>query len=330
MPDVSHPGDEAGTADDPAARLRARRLRATPQRRAILAAFQGGGAEHLSAEEIHARASSRVEGLGRGTVYATLADLAEIGLVAAVGDQEPVRYESNTEPHAHFRCRLCVRLFDVAVRPPPTGPLTAEGYLVEGVAVVAEGVCRDCQAYGDGLRDGAGAVERDRQVGADLLGQLACVRHESALGALLVGATSEGIARVVLDGHADFGPFADRARTRRGGRAARERAEHAIVAIDAFLAGERDQADDVIDWGPLENAGQQSLEATRRIAWGERRSYHVICEPGLTPYACGFAMGSNPTPFLLPCHRVTRGHETPAAYVGGAGMRDRLDRLERG
>ena len=40
-------------------------------------------------------------------------------------------------------------------------------------------------------------------------------------------------------------------------------------------------------------------------------------------------MGSNPMPFLLPCHRVTRGHEIPSDYVGGAAMRERLERLER-
>ena len=61
-------------------------------------------------------------------------------------------------------------------------PLIAEGYLVEGVSILAEGICRDCQAYGGGLRDGARAVQDDRQVGADLLALLACVRHDSALG----------------------------------------------------------------------------------------------------------------------------------------------------
>jgi Fur family ferric uptake transcriptional regulator len=330
---VSRPGEaaseEGGAARDNAAELRARSLRATPQRRAILAAFEGGPSEHLSAEEIHARASSRVEGLGRGTVYATLADLAEVGLLAAVGDQEPIRYESNTDPHAHFRCGLCVRLFDVTIRAPSVAALAAKGYLVEAVTIVAEGVCSDCQAYADGLRDGARAVKDDRQVGADLLEQLACVRHESALGTLLIGATPDGIARVVFDGHADFDAFADRARSRRGGRGGRERAEHAIAAIDAFLSGERAQADDVVDWGLLANAAQHTLEATRRIAWGQRRSYHAVSERGLAPYDCGYAMGSNPMPFLLPCHRVTRGHETPADYVGGPVMRKRLEHLER-
>ena len=101
--------------------LRARGLRVTPQRRAILGAFSHGAAEHLSADEIHARAAAVVPELGRGTVYAALAELTELGLLAARGSPEPVRYETNTEPHQHFRCRLCLRLFDVALADPARG-----------------------------------------------------------------------------------------------------------------------------------------------------------------------------------------------------------------
>jgi len=46
--------------------LRARGLRSTPQRRAILAAFRGGPAEHLSADEVYARAAESVPDLSRG------------------------------------------------------------------------------------------------------------------------------------------------------------------------------------------------------------------------------------------------------------------------
>ena len=45
---------------DAGALLRARGLRVTPQRRAILGAFSHGADEHLSADEIHARAAAVV------------------------------------------------------------------------------------------------------------------------------------------------------------------------------------------------------------------------------------------------------------------------------
>src|SRR6202020_2637017 len=101
------------TPDDAGELLRARGMRSTPQRRAILSVFSGGRTEHLSADEIYARASEALSGLSRATVYATLAEFSELGLLSAFGSPEPVRYETNTTHHSHFRCRLCLRIFDL-------------------------------------------------------------------------------------------------------------------------------------------------------------------------------------------------------------------------
>ena len=194
---------------DPAAALRARGLRVTPQRRAILAAFRDLPEEHLSAEEIHARAAAVVPEIGRGTVYATLAELTELGLLAAFGDSDPVRFETNLDEHGHFRCRLCLRIFDVAVPVPGVGTLTRRGFDVEQVAVVAEGVCRDCRAFERGLRDGAAALGATPQLDDDALGSVGCATHETPLGPVMLAATAAGMARVAFPEHADFGAFAE-------------------------------------------------------------------------------------------------------------------------
>src|ERR1700727_1182712 len=109
MDAMSADPDEAGGM------LRARGMRSTPQRRAILSVFAGGRAEHLAADEVYARASRLIPELSRGTVYATLAEFSELGLLSAFGSPEPVRYEIKLEPHAHFRCHLCLRVFDLLV-----------------------------------------------------------------------------------------------------------------------------------------------------------------------------------------------------------------------
>ncbi len=304
---------------DPAAALRAARLRATPQRRAILAAFAGGAAEHLSAEEIHARASGRIEGLGRGTVYATLADLAEAGLLASVGDQDPVRYEVNTDRHDHFRCRLCLRLFDVELRGVSGRALTDQGYVVEHVEVLAEGVCRACGRYGDGLRDGARAMTEDGSI--DLTG-VAAVGAETAAGPVVVAATEKGVRRLAFPEQAAFAALGEHARARRGPRAARERAEAVCAQVTAFLAGEQESVD-----APVDAQTGADLKATQTIARGSTRSYHRL-DDATDPYDCGYAMGTNPVPILLPCHRVTRGGEVPTDFVGGPAVRRFLAQLE--
>ena len=312
---------------DPVALLRSKRLRATPQRRAILDAFAGRADEHLSAEEIHARAVARVPGIGRGTVYATLAELTELGLLASFGSQDPVRYETNVAPHDHFRCHLCLRVFDVQLRRPSLAALERDGFSVTEVGVVLGGTCPHCQAFGNGLRDGAQAVIDGRQVSGAGLATLSCVRHETSVGPLLIGATRDGIARVVCEGHADFEPFAERARTRRGGRDARGRVDRVIGSIDRFLGGDGRQATDTVDWNFVGGGGRDALESTRAINWGDRRSYHQL-GVDVAPYDCGYAMGSNPMPFIHPCHRVTRGGQVSEHYVGGAAIRQHLESLD--
>ena len=313
---------------DSAAALRARGLRVTPQRRAILDAFSQRADEHLSADEVHARATAAVPELSRGTVYSTLAELTELGLLSALGSPEPVRYETNTAPHQHFRCRLCLRLFDVVIGPPDVRALRGVGFVVDHVMITAEGVCGDCGAYERGLDAGATAVRDTGQITSEVMGLLAAVRHETRLGPLLVAASADGIVRIAFEGLADFEPMAVRANSRRGARAARARLDHLTGSLDAYLAGERSQAADVIDWALLPADSRAVLQATMRIPFGERRSYNHVCGT-LSAYQCGFVMGSNPFPIIVPCHRVTRGSEMPEAYVGGASRRQELTRFEQ-
>ena len=135
--------------------LRRHRLRVTPQRRAILEAFRGTAEEHLSAEEVLSRASVAVPEIGRGTVYATLAELADLGVLAPVGNAESIRYETNIAPHDHFHCRICLRMFDIDLGgtelPSPAPP----GYRVETIVASADGVCPECARL---AADGPGEI----------------------------------------------------------------------------------------------------------------------------------------------------------------------------
>src|SRR6202046_2434182 len=131
--------------------LRARGMRSTPQRRAILSVFTGGRTEHLAADEVYARATRLVPELSRGTVYATLAEFSELGLLSAFGSPEPVRYETNLEATAHFRCHLCLRVFDLSGGLQDPSEINDPGFTVERVETRAEGICALCADYDAGL-----------------------------------------------------------------------------------------------------------------------------------------------------------------------------------
>ena len=302
--------------------LRARGLRVTPQRRAILGAFSRDAAEHLSADEIHARASAVVPELGRGTVYAALAELTELGLLAARGSPEPVRYETNTEPHQHFRCRLCLRLFDVALGDPD--PAVPEGFVVEQIAITAEGVCAECVEYDKGLR--AGAKRARSHPSPDLPEGLAATTADTPLGRLTLAATADGVVRSVFAGHGDLPALRRMVDGRRGSRAAREHLAAAKDVVAAYFAGQPARAC-AIDWARIR--GGPSLRAAMAVPRGQLASYDAL-ESTAGARELGDTLGSNPLAILVPCHRVIRGRELPDEYVGGAERRLALAELERG
>jgi Fur family ferric uptake transcriptional regulator len=301
---------------DAARALRERGLRVTPQRRAILAAL--GHGEHLSADEVHARAGAAVAGISRGTVYATLSELTELGLIAAFGSPEPVRYETNTGPHQHFRCRRCGRLFDVGL-PAPGAALP--GFSVERVAVIAVGVCAECGDFERGVCDASDdLLAAARLDAAELAG--CCV--DAPFGALAVGASPAGVVRIAVADHADFPALA--ARRRHGARAARRHANDAARWLAGFLAGAGEPADVAVDWAAV--PGRAALEAARRIPFGEVRSYERLGVDA-APYELGRSLGGNPVPILYPCHRVRSGSHVPGAYSGGPAARTWLTAFER-
>jgi O6-methylguanine-DNA--protein-cysteine methyltransferase len=50
----------------------------------------------------------------------------------------------------------------------------------------------------------------------------------------------------------------------------------------------------------------------------------------MSAYDCGVAVGTDPMPLLIPCHRVCRGSVHMESYVGGLERLHFLEKLERG
>jgi methylated-DNA-[protein]-cysteine S-methyltransferase len=322
MRPMSSRSDQAGQL------LRARGLRSTPQRRAILAAFRGGTAEHLSADEVYARATESVPDLSRGTVYATLAEFSELGLLSASGAPEPVRYETNTTHHSHFRCRLCLRIFDLSSGLQSPEEITDPGFSVERIDTRAEGICAECNDYDAGLRAGARAISRSGPA-ADTLAApgVATATLDGPLGTLLLAATPQGLTRVAFDNHGDFELLRERATSRRGSQAARCHLADTAGKLHDYFVGNTNRPAWTIDWTFLESAGAAALKSTESIPYSGHRSYVDLPDTG-SARDLGRIMGANPIPIVAPCHRVTRGVEVPTTFVGGSDRRHWLERHE--
>jgi methylated-DNA-[protein]-cysteine S-methyltransferase len=320
--DQSEQHDAQALAGD---RLRTTGLRVTPQRRAILAAFRGGDAEHLSADEVYSRAAASLPDLGRGTVYATLAEFAELGLLTALGTPEPVRYETNMTRHAHFRCRICLRIFDIDGKPQDPEPFASDGHHVELLHLRAEGVCHECGEYERSLE---AAVESILASGASAMlmdEEIAVADVETPVGHLLVAATAAGVARVAFPEHGD----AERLRGLVGRDAPPAAAAHLQTAADQvsrYFSGGAFSFDCPVDWDRVGHAGD--FRAAMDIPYGGARSYHLL---NVSDDAAdrGSAYGANPIPIISPCHRITRGAVLPGTFSGGEERRVWLLEHER-
>ncbi|MBN1288669.1 MAG: MGMT family protein [Actinobacteria bacterium] len=75
------------------------------------------------------------------------------------------------------------------------------------------------------------------------------------------------------------------------------------------------------------------LKATSRIPWGETRSYAWVAgQAGVkgAARAAGNALGGNPVPIVIPCHRVIHSDGTMGGYSSGPFWKGRLLSLESG
>ncbi len=129
-------------------RLRGRGWRLTAQRR-VVAEVLDGHHVHLTADEVHARASRRLPEISRATVYNTLGELVSLGEVIEVAtDGRARRYDPNARrPHQHLVCSGCGTIRDVHPEGDPLADLPAAerfGFTVSAAEVTYRGLCPDC------------------------------------------------------------------------------------------------------------------------------------------------------------------------------------------
>ena len=116
------------------------------------------------------------------------------------------------------------------------------------------------------------------------------------------------------------------------GAAARRVAEQAREELLQYLDGERSYFTVPVDLTHLPPFQHQVLDEARRIPFGEVRSYSYLAgriDHPRAARAVGTALGRNPVPFIVPCHRVLREDATLGGYAFGLPLKSDLLDLER-
>jgi len=101
--------------------------------------------------------------------------------------------------------------------------------------------------------------------------------------------------------------------------------------LDEYFAGRRREFDLPLDWQLTGGFTRKVLRETARIPFGETRSYMQMAASAGSPRAhraAGSALGANPIPIVVPCHRVLRSGGGLGGYGGGLEVKRELLRLE--
>jgi methylated-DNA-[protein]-cysteine S-methyltransferase len=155
---------------------------------------------------------------------------------------------------------------------------------------------------------------------------------DSPVGALLVAVTDRGLVRVAFADEPDDEVLADLSR-RVSPRVLRLPAltDVARRELDEYFAGDRRRFDLPLDWSLVRGFAQGVLRATARVPFGSVTSYRQMAEAAGSPRAsraAGNALGSNPIPIVVPCHRVLHSGGGLGGYAGGLDRKRYLLALE--
>ena len=181
----------------------------------------------------------------------------------------------------------------------------------------------------DRPRLGAGLARRAAD--ARLL-DVAYAEIDSPLGELTVFVTPRGLLRVAYDneaGDAVMAEVAERISPRILRAAART--DEARRQLDGYFASNRRRFDLPIDWSLVHGFARGVLRATAGVPFGQITTYGRMARAAGSPRAAraaGNALGSNPIPIVVPCHRVLHADGTLGGYSGGLDRKRILLALE--
>lgn len=155
---------------------------------------------------------------------------------------------------------------------------------------------------------------------------------DSPIGRLTVAVTPRGLARVLFESE-----DADRALDQLA-RAISPRVlwapsitEEARRELDEYFEGARRRFDLRLDRRMMTPFARDVLGATARVGYGRVSTYGEIAARIGRPRASravGAALGSNPIPIVVPCHRVVGASGRLTGYAGGLDRKEALLRLE--
>ena len=170
---------------------------------------------------------------------------------------------------------------------------------------------------------------------AEGLVDVAYAETDTPVGRLLVAATPRGLVRVSFQGERAEDVLAELSE-RLSPRVleAPARLDEVRRELDEYFGGSRRSFELPLDWALTgSDFRRRVLERTARIPYGGTASYRDVATAAgneRAVRAAGTALGANPIPIVVPCHRVLRSGGGLGGYGGGLDAKRYLLDLEAG
>jgi methylated-DNA-[protein]-cysteine S-methyltransferase len=177
----------------------------------------------------------------------------------------------------------------------------------------------------------AGFLER---AGSEGLLDVAYAKVDSPVGTLLVAGTKRGLVRIAYGENLPHDKVLVELAEDISPRVLEDpaRLDEIRRELDEYFEGGRTSFDVALDWR-LSHGGfsERVLRRTARIPYGQVSTYKSVAAAAGSPRgyrAAGNALGGNPIPIVVPCHRVLASGGGLGGYGGGLDRKEFLLKLE--
>lgn len=178
----------------------------------------------------------------------------------------------------------------------------------------------------------AAAARLAERIAADGLADVSYTSADSPFGPLLLAATKRGLVKLAFP-EEDTDAVLERIALKVSPRIVEAGAplDEARRELDEYFEGSRREFELPLDWTLVGPFGRRVLHFTAKIPYGGVSSYQQAAAAAGSPRgsrAAGNALGSNPIPIVVPCHRILRSGGALGGYGGGLDRKRWLLGLE--
>jgi methylated-DNA-[protein]-cysteine S-methyltransferase len=164
---------------------------------------------------------------------------------------------------------------------------------------------------------------------------VAYATFDSPVGKLLLAATPRGLVTISYVEHWDEENVLQRLATRISPRILNvpRKLDDPRRQLDEYFEGKRTHFEIPLDWQLTHGFTRRVLEVTAAIPYGVKSTYKQVAAGAGSPRgsrAAGNALGSNPIPIVVPCHRVLHTGGGLGGYTGGVEIKRTLLKIESG